>query len=396
MKTIFFSSSGPTLFGSSTPGLEVRTVSRQNVVRLLAGCLTLLIVAVFLSGASAVARGTGAVFVNANAANNEVLMYQRASNGRLTLIGSFPTQGLGGSNGLGSQGGVALSDGNQFLYAVNAGSDEITAMRIKSNGLRFVGKVPSGGTFPNSIAAFGNLLYVLNSQGTSANITGFRIQSNGSLRAISNSTRPLSADLPKPAQIGFTPDGATLIVTEINTNNIDTYAVGADGRATGPTVQASAGGGPFGFAFDNAGHLVISEVGISSISSYTVSNGILQVVTGALPDFGKAACWVATTSSPTLPQQYSYITNTGSDTVSGVAIAADGGISLLDADGKTAVLAKNAFPLDMALSNDSKYLYVLEGKLPGIAAFRIQNDGGLAKIQDVTGTPVTAYGMTGY
>lgn len=396
MITTLSSSPGPALAGSSTSGPEVRTASQQNVGRLLVSCLALVIIGIFLSGATAVARGTGAVFVNANAASNEVLMYNRAANGQLTLIGSFPTQGLGGLGGLGSQGGVALGSGNQFLYAVNAGSNEITAMRIKANGLSFVGKVPSGGTFPNSVAAFGSFVYVLNSQGTSANITGFRIQSNGSLRAISNSTRPLSTNLPKPAQIGFTPDGATLIVTEINTNNIDTYAVGADGRATGPTVQASAGGGPFGFAFDNAGHLVISEVGISSISSYTVSNGNLQVVTGALPDFGKAACWVATTSSANFPQQYSYITNTGSDTVSGVAIAANGSISLLDADGKTALLAPNAFAIDMALSSDSKYLYVLEGKLPGIAAFRIQTNGSLTKIQDVTGTPITAYGMTGY
>lgn len=346
---------------------------------------------------TSVAQTTGAVFVNANATNNQVWMYKRAKNGNLSLVGSFSTQGVGGGNtGLSSQGGVALGSGNKFLYAVNASSNEITAFQVKSTGLTFIGKVASGGTFPNSIAVFGNLLYVLNSQGTSANITGFKIQSNGSLRALSNSTRPLSAALPKPAQVGFTPDGATLIVAEINTNNIDTYSIGLDGRATGPTVQASAGSGPFGFAFDNGGHLVISEVTMSSASSYTVSGGVLHVVTGALKDFGKAACWVANTSNPTLPQQYSYITNTGSDTVSGFAIAADGSISLLDADGKTAVLVAGAHPLDMAISSDSKYLYVLEQLLPGIASFVIQPDGSLVQIQDLPGIPSTSYGMTGY
>ncbi|MBA3914405.1 MAG: beta-propeller fold lactonase family protein [Acidobacteriales bacterium] len=345
---------------------------------------------------AASAQTAGAVFVNANSTSNEVWMYTRAANGALTLVGAFPTQGQGGSPGLGSQGGVALANNNKFLYAVNAGSNEISGFLVKPTGLTFVGKVSSGGTFPNSVAASGTLLYALNSQGTSANITGFRIQSNGALRPIPNSTRPLSADLPKPGQVGFTPDGKSLIVTEINTSKIDTYAIGTDGRATGPLVQVSAGAGPFGFAFDNAGHLVISEVTLSSASSYTVSGGLLNVVTGALPDFGKAACWVASTSNPNLPQQYSYITNTGSDTVSGFAITSDGRISLLQPDGKTAVLLPGAFPLDMAISRDSRYLYVLEGKLPGIAVFQINRDGSLTQVQDVRGIPSTSYGMTGY
>jgi len=38
----------------------------------------------------------GAVFVNANATNNQVWMYGRARNGNLSLVGSFSTQGLGG------------------------------------------------------------------------------------------------------------------------------------------------------------------------------------------------------------------------------------------------------------------------------------------------------------
>lgn len=82
--------------------------------------------------------------------------------------------------------------------------------------------------------------------------------------------------------------------------------------------------------------------------------------------------------------------------MSGFAIAGDGSISLLNSDGKTAVLPAGSLPLDMAISRDSKYLYVLEGKLPGVAGFQIQSDGSLVQIQDLRGTPVTSYGMTGY
>ena len=82
--------------------------------------------------------------------------------------------------------------------------------------------------------------------------------------------------------------------------------------------------------------------------------------------------------------------------MSGFAIASDGSISLLDADGRTAVLPRGAFPLDAVVSSDSKYLYVLEGKLPGIAGFQIQSDGSLVQIQDLRGTPRTSWGLAGY
>ncbi len=183
----------------------------------------------------------GAVFVNANVPRNQVLMYSRGDNGQLTLVGGFSTQGSGSSAGLAAQSSIALANKNKFLYVVNAGSNEITAFQVKRNNLVFVGKVSSGGTFPSSIATFGSLLYVLNAQGTAANISGFLIQPDGSLVAIPNSARPLSAALPSPAQVGFTPDGTTVIVSEKSTSNIDTYAINADGTATGPTVTEGGG-----------------------------------------------------------------------------------------------------------------------------------------------------------
>jgi len=140
----------------------------------------------------------------------------------------------------------------------------------------------------------------------------------------------------------------------------------------------------------------VSEVARSTASSYIVSDGVLHPITRKLKDFGKAACWTINTTSPDLPQQYSYITNTNSDSVSGFAIASDGSISLLNADGKTAVLARGAFPLDMAMSGDSKYLYVLEQKIGTIGGYQIQNDGSLVGIQNLTGVPTSSYGMIGY
>jgi len=340
---------------------------------------------------------TGAVYVNTNATANAIWVYTHGSDGMLTFAGAYPTQGAGSNAAdLSSQASVALSKNGKLLFAVNAGSNEITSFRVNAGALTFVQKVSSGGTFPVSVAIFGNLLYVLNGQGT-ANVSAFRVGTTGSLTPIANSTRSLSTALPKPAQVGFNSTGKVLIVTEISTNKIDTFTVAANGLATGPKVQTSAGGGPFGFAFDNAGHLIVSEVTNSSTSSYSVAaSGKLTPITRALVDFGKAACWVANTNNANFPQQYSYVTNTGSSTISGYAIATDGSISLVDADGKTFVLPTMSEPLDMAISADSNYLYVLQGKTyGGLASFRINTDGSLTQLQGLLGLPPSAYGITG-
>jgi DNA-binding beta-propeller fold protein YncE len=115
-----------------------------------------------------------------------------------------------------------------------------------------------------------------------------------------------------------------------------------------------------------------------------------------VPDFGKAACWTVITNNASFPQQYAYITNTHSDTVSGYAIAADGSISLVNPDGKTAILPRGAYPLDMLIDRDNKYLYVLNGHLPGVTGYSIQSDGNLVQIQDLRGTPGTSWGIAGY
>jgi 6-phosphogluconolactonase len=360
------------------------------------GWLAVILVIVFADSISN-AQTTGTIFVNTNQTNNEVWSYARARDGTLSFVGAFPTQGKGsGSGDLSSQGAIILAQNGKTLFVVNAGSNEITSFSVQAGGqLAFVVKVPSGGQFPVSLTAFRNILYVLNAHG-SAHINGFKISATGALRAIANSSRPLSTAAPKPAQVQFSPNGKLLVVAEIDTNKLDTYTVGQGGLATGPLVQNSAGGGPFGFAFDSKGHLIVSEVTLSSASSYSVApSGTLTVITAALVDFGKAACWVVNTNNKNFPQQYSYITNTASATISGFKIAANGSISLLDSNGITFMLPTGGDPLDMALSSDSNYLYALEGTFGGIVGFQIQSDGSLVQVTNPLGTPASSYGLAG-
>ena len=123
-------------------------------------------------------------------------------------------------------------DGSQVLV-VNAGSDELSLLAIEDGGLRLTDRVASGGARPTSVAVSGDLVYVLNN-GT-PNVTGFRIE-DGRLVELEDSTRSLSADDADPAQVSFSLDGRTLVVTERGTNSISAYAIDERGYADGATT----------------------------------------------------------------------------------------------------------------------------------------------------------------
>src|SRR2546429_6032913 len=212
---------------------------------------------------------------------NAVAVFTRAADGTLTAAGTIATGGAGTGAGLGSQGAIALSDDGRWLFAVNAGSNEVSALRVGPSGLTLTSRTASGGTLPISLTVRGNVLYVLNAGGT-GNITGFTVGEDGRLRAIAGSTRSLSGSAVGPAQVAFSPDGRSLIVTEKNTNLIDVYSVGRNGIASGPASVASAGATPFGFAFGPRGDVFVSEAS-GSASSYDLGRrGGLRVGSGVV------------------------------------------------------------------------------------------------------------------
>ena len=83
-----------------------------------------------------------------------------------------------------------MSRGNRFLFAVNAGSNQISVLQIKKNSLDLVDVVDSGGVRPISLALHEDLLYVLNEGGT-PNITGFEIEEDGTLTQLDGLHSPV-------------------------------------------------------------------------------------------------------------------------------------------------------------------------------------------------------------
>lgn len=368
--------------------------ARRSATAILLAALTLSALALVPGSALAVHPGPGAVYTLTNQVDgNLVQVFARAADGSLTPAGAFDTGGLGTGGGLGNQGALVLAGSR--LLAVSAGSNEITSFAVRGGGLTLIRQdtEPSGGVRPISITVSRKLVYVLNAGDGVApgNITGFTIGGDGSLTPIPGSTRPLSAGAVGPAQVQFALFGSVLVVTEKDTNLIDTYTVGADGIASGPITHPSHGTTPFGFAVDRSKVFVSEAFGgatdASATSSYRVgADGSLTLVSGSVPTTETAACWVALSADG----RFAYVTNTGSASVSGYRVGTGGSISLLDPDGVTATTG--AGPIDVAVTRGG-FLYTLDSGAHAISGFRIQADGSLVPVPGAGGLPAGATGL---
>ena len=243
------------------------------------------------------ARGGGAtVYSESNQTANAVQVFKQAADGTLTPGASYLTGGAGtGAAGLGSQGALALEHG--WLIAVNAGSNDVSAFRVRGEHLVLVNRVPSGGTTPNSVTIAHGVVYVLNAGGT-GNISGFQLRRHG-LVPLNGSTQPLSSPAAGAVQVSFTPRGDQLVVSEKGVNAIVTYPVDRWGRAGAGTAHASAGAAPFGFSFGKRGALNVTEAAASALTSYQLDP--FTAVTASLVNGQGAACWAvprATAASP--------------------------------------------------------------------------------------------------
>lgn len=352
-----------------------------------------LAIALFCQPTTASAQTGGFVYVQTNQpTGNTVIQYSRAGNGRLTKVSEVSTGGLGGTgNGagaldpLGSEDSVVLDGTGSVLLVVNAGSNELSSMRAGSAGLQLLSKVSSGGSFPNSVALNGNLVYVLNAHGT-PNISGFRLDSTGTLQPIANSTFDLPGGTSAaPHDIRFSPDGTRLLVTEGGTNQIDVFALD-NGVPTGVVPQPSAGAGVFAMRFGRAGILAAAEAASGSVSTYDLTaEDTLNVVSGAVADTQAATCWISLTGNG----KFVFVSNTGSGTLSAYQIAANGTLNL-----ESPVVASlgDGAPIDSALSSDSSFFYVVDSRLGRVVSFRVQG-ASLIPIGNVTGLPTTLQGI---
>jgi 6-phosphogluconolactonase len=361
-------------------------VSSVTVSIIALGAVFAIIASLSLAaGAFSGPSAAGAVYIIDNSASsNHVWVYSRAANGQLASTGTvFSTGGKGTGANLASQGAVVLTQDGRWLLVVDAGSNQISVFRVSGASLVRTSITGSRGSDPISLTVSKNLVYVLDA-GAAGNIAGFTLN-NGVLTPIAGSVQPLSgAASPSPEQVGFNPKGNILVVAEKNTNIIDTYIVNSKGVASAPNSQTSAGLGPYGFAFTSQGYLIISEAASNSISSYALSNqGQLRTISGAIPTFGLAPCWLVIGGNG----HFAYTANAHGGTISTFSISKTAGLTLF-----SSVAARTAVPtLDMAFSHNSQFLYVRNGAT--ISGYQVFSDGSISLITTASGIPSSATGL---
>ena len=370
----------------------MRFVTRRRLGPALLGMVAAAtaVAAAVPASASASAQASpvvGHVYVNDNTAGaNTIGALDRRADGTLTPeAGSpFAAGGAGTGAGLASQGALQISPDGRFLIAADAGSNQISVLRIRGNGsLKLVhdGVLSSGGVLPVSVAIHGNLVYVANSGTGGSNYTGFRLGLNGRLAPIAGSAVALP-DGSQPGDVLFNGDGTKLAGTRVGTSQIDSFTVGSGGLLTAaPGSPFPAQGlGPFGSQFrpTNPGQLFVSNAhntGTGTVSAFADSaDGTLSSI-GSSPfaDNQTAPCWVEISHDGL----FLFTVNTGSDTISRYSIAHDGTLTLL---GSTSVgVSGGVGAVNARLSPDGRTLFVDESKIGAVGAFAVHG-GNLTEL----------------
>ncbi|HXY43163.1 MAG TPA: beta-propeller fold lactonase family protein [Acidimicrobiales bacterium] len=342
----------------------------------------------------------GRLYINDNTAGvNTVAGFDRLADGALTPIpGSpFAVGGAGTGHATASQGSLQLSANGRYLLAVDAGSDQISVLRIEPDGSLQIaggGPVSSNGPDPVSVAVYHRLVYVANAGTTldpNPNYTGFTLH-HGYLRAIPDSTVPLPAGS-QPGDVLFNGNGTKLVGARVATSEIDSFTVGRDGLLTAAPGSpfAAQGVGPFGSEFrpTNPSQLFVSNAHnggtLGTVSAFDDSaDGTLSSI-GSSPfaDNETAPCWVEISHDG----QYLFAVNTGNSEISSYAIAWNGALTLI---GSTPFRNGLVGPEDARLSPDGSTLWVVESGADAVAGFSV-NGGSLTELaSSPTPAPVGA------
>ena len=341
--------------------------------RWLAAGSSLLAAAISLPGTATAASAStaspvvGYTYIDGNTATaNTIDGFARHADGSVTpLRGSpFAAGGAGLGSGLASQGAIQATPDGRYLLVVDAGSNQISVLRVTAGGVPVLAGQPvsSGGVKPVSIAVSrSGLVYVANSGAGGSGYSSFRLHLNGSLTAIPGTT----VTVPDAAGLGdvfFNATGDHLIGTRTRTgtSQIDSFVVLPGGHllAAKGSPFTGQGLGQLGAEFSpaNPAQLFVSNAhngaGLGTVSAYRdgLSGQLSPIGSSPYADGQTAPCWVEISHNG----KYLFTVNTGSANISSYAINPDGSLTLI---GSTPIRGGGA-DIDARLSPDGTTLSV--------------------------------------
>jgi 6-phosphogluconolactonase len=369
----------------------------------LAACGSVLAATIGLLGAAASASAStttpvvGYTYLDGNTATaNTIDAFARHADGSVTPLAGAPfaAGGAGTGAGLASQGAIQVTRDGRYLLAVDAGSNQVSVLRLTPGGVPvLVGHpVSSGGIQPVSVAVSpSGLVYVANSGAAGSNYAGFRLLPGGTLVPIPGATFAVPGDSGL-GDVFFNALGNHLVGTRVNTSQIDSFAVLPGGRlrpAPGSPITGQ-GLGQLGAEFSptRPDQLFVSNAhngaGLGTVSAYR--DGLFGQLTpvGASPyaDGQTAPCWVEISHDG----RYLFTVNTGSANISSYAISPDGSLTLI---GSTPIKGGGA-DIDARLSPDGRTLTV-DGSGAHILSVFAVSGGHLTEVPS-SPTPLPAGG----
>lgn len=347
------------------------------------------------ASASTASPVVGYTYIDGNtAAANTIDGYARHADGSLTaLAGSpFAAGGAGLGTGLASQGAIQVTRDGRYLLAVDAGSNQVSVLRITAGGVPVLAgqPVPSGGIRPVSVAVSpSGLVYVANSGTGGSNYAGFRLGDGGTLTPVPGSTYAVP-DGSGLGDVFFNAFGDHLIGTRTGTSLIDSFLVLRGGRllAAQGSPFTGQGLGQLGAEFSPASpsELFVSNAHngalLGTVSAYRDSllGRLSSIGSSPYADGQTAPCWVEISHDG----RYLFTVNTGSGTISSYSVNPGGSLALT---GSTPIAGGGA-DIDARLSPDGKYLLVNGSGMHFVSVFAV-NGGSLTELPS-SPTPLPA------
>jgi 6-phosphogluconolactonase (cycloisomerase 2 family) len=259
---------------------------------------------------------TDIVYVESNKAHNNSILAFKNDDGNLMFSKEVPTGGKGVfdlSLKLGpfdSDQDVITNAERTTLYAVNSGSDTIAGFQISGNGELTPldgSPFPSGGTNPVSVGISRDTLVVVNKAMDpnrpaldQPSYAAFSLASDGRIEAGPLSTSPAPSGS-SPSQADISSGKRLVFDAQFLGGHLRSFFLERDGSLSPQDFQAVPGKAlPLGlWSHPNKPILYVGFVTINKLAVYTFdSTGNLQFVR-AVPNSGKAICWVRTNAAGT-------------------------------------------------------------------------------------------------
>jgi 6-phosphogluconolactonase (cycloisomerase 2 family) len=334
----------------------------------------------------------GTIIVNNDVAGaSSVSAFSVGAGGALTLVpGSpFQTGGRGTGGGFFATNRITVCAVGNFLYASNAGSNDVSAFPINpaTGVLTAVPGSPfaTGGTNDRGVglAATPNnqFLYAMNSG--SNNVTIFSIGSNGALTRVG---APVALNL-QPDGEKVSPDGRFLVVAAPQTAGgvVGVFGIAANGALTpvpGSPFPDGGAGISAGIDINCASNRVFAgyaasqtQVGVFNLAA----NGSLSHIAGSPFTFASGANSNVALLNPN--ENLLFVSNQGSNTITVLNVAANGTLTL--AQGSPFANPGGNQPSGMATNRAGAFLYAANFNNT-VSVFRVEADG---KLTPVTGSP---------